>query len=154
MPYVVLKDGATVPKDTGTRYSIRDRREFRATQATVYAQGDYLADSEVAQPVKDAYEAGKPNVLSLIKEVSQEEYDEAPDSVKADDIASRFQAEGGGDVDEPRKVSTAITRLDAERNPALKAVQEASVAQEDSSDEDESEPDDSKSKKTKTKAKK
>src|ERR1044072_3282143 len=119
MPFVVTKDGATIPKDTGTRKALRTGVEFNIYTTTVYNAGDLLADDEVSQVVKDKYESGDEKVRSLISEVSQEDYDNA-EKAEVNGVIYRFQAEGGGAVDEPRKIQTAVTRLDAEYHDSEK----------------------------------
>lgn len=133
MPYKVKQDGATIPRDRGTRKSLRDGSEFRVYDTKVYLAGDVLTDDEVAQVVKDKLEDGDERVNNLVEEISQKEYDESK-SAKSSGLIDRWQAENAGPVDEPRKVQQAVTRLDAEvHDPEKAKVVEAATVKEPSS---------------------
>lgn len=119
MPYVVKKDGATIAADTGIKTSLRDGSKRATHRTSVYSAGDLLSDKQVAQTVKDKYESGDEKVQSLIEEISQEDYDNAQSAVEFD--LSRFQAENGGEVDQPRKIQEAVTKLDVEVHAPEKA---------------------------------
>lgn len=125
MPYRVLKDGATVPADAGTRKSLRDGTEFKVYRTNVYTEGYVLADNQVSQVVKDKLEDGDERVSSLL-----EYTDDDPTDADVDNVSDRWQAENGGEVDEPRKIQQAVTRLDSERNLDKADVQAKSVAEE------------------------
>lgn len=125
MPYRVLKDGATVPADSGTRKSLLNGTEFKVYRTRVYTEGYVLADNQVSQVVKDKLEDGDERVSSLL-----EYTDDDPTEADVDNVSERWQAEGGGEIDEPRKIQQAVTRLDAERNPGKAEVQAKSVAEE------------------------
>lgn len=118
MPYLVLVDGATIPKTLNERTSRRDpNKKVPLYTDTVYKAGDVVKDDDVAQVVKDKLESGDENVSALLAEISQKEADEASKG-KAELYVAAFQAENAGDVNEPRKAREGLTRLDLEeRHP-------------------------------------
>lgn len=74
MPYLVLRDGATVPKalseskqglPDGTVVTVYD------TESNIYLAGDVIADADVSPTVVQRLEAGDAHVSSLLQHVEE-----------------------------------------------------------------------------------
>lgn len=117
MPFKVLQDGATISRLVTTRTGLKTGVEYDVVADTVYYEGDYLADDEVSPAQQEALKNGEEPISSLLEKVTKKEYEENADE-SGEDFISPFQAEGGGPVDEPRKIRTALVKSDLETNKA------------------------------------
>lgn len=111
MPYRVKKDGATINKKVGTRRSIKTGKDFPILQGRVYKAGVVIPDSDVDDYTKEAVKNGEAHISSLLEYVSGGVSQES----EVSNLSDTFQAEGGGPLDEPRKVQRALTGLDIEQ---------------------------------------
>lgn len=119
MPYRVKQDGATLKEKVGVRSSARNRtKKVDLVRGAVYAEGDYIADDKLAGVHLDALEDGNDPIHELLEEVSQSEYDENANKDEAL-LAEYYQAEGGGPLDEPQKIRTALTNVDLDGPKAV-----------------------------------
>lgn len=77
MPFKVIKDGATIPKQlgertgksriTGEKATIKDLRSY------VYLADAVVQDEDIAPHIIEAYEDGDPHITSLIERIVEEE---------------------------------------------------------------------------------
>jgi hypothetical protein len=130
MPYLVKQDGTTVIEAVSKRYSPRfPDREVWLTTAHVHKEGDVIT-YDIYPPLEEKWDdEGKD---APVKKISKKEAEKLGGS-NVTDLASVFQAEGGGELDEPRKIQTALTGPDLE-DEAKKEVQEAKVDESKSDD--------------------
>lgn len=125
MPYKVLKDGVTLQIKHGIRRSARDRTlEIDLVHSAVFYEGDYISDEELAPVHQEQYKNDEGDIKERISKVSKKEYDKSQDA-DSNEYLEEYQAEGGGPVDEPRKIREALTGQDMD-GPKAQVIENAS----------------------------
>lgn len=79
MPYKVTAPEASILRDLNIYKDNEGKITGYDRDSLVYVQGDVIADKDVAQVVKDAYDAGDPHTRGLI-EYADGDVDETADS--------------------------------------------------------------------------
>jgi hypothetical protein len=123
MPFVITKDGATIPSDGGMRNSLRtEGKEVSIIKSSVYSKGELLADEQVSQFVKDKYVDGDERILGLIEEISQEEYDKGV-TVEIDGAVKRWKlVEGEAPLFTSSKIDEPVTRIESDKALVANAI--------------------------------
>jgi hypothetical protein len=123
MPFVITKDGATIPSDGGMRNSLRtEGKEISVIKSNVYSKGELLADEQVSQFVKDKYDDGDERILGLIEEISQEEYDKGV-TTEIDGAVKRWRlVEGEAPLFAPSKIDEPVTRIESDKALVANAI--------------------------------
>lgn len=77
MPFKVIKDGATIPKQLGERTGLNrktgEKASIKDLRSKVYLADSVIPDEEIAPHIIEAYEDGDPHITSLIEKIAEEE---------------------------------------------------------------------------------